>query len=65
VIFYLRIFWFPFIVLNYAAGATRSGSATSSSGRRWDCSPPSSSPRTFFGGDEGGARDVPPAGGPA
>ncbi len=23
VIFYLRIFWFPFIVLNYAAGATR------------------------------------------
>ena len=22
-IFYLRIFWFPFIVLNYAAGATR------------------------------------------
>jgi len=23
VIFYMRIFWFPFIVLNYAAGATR------------------------------------------
>jgi uncharacterized membrane protein YdjX (TVP38/TMEM64 family) len=23
VVFYLRIFWFPFIVLNYAAGATR------------------------------------------
>lgn len=23
IIFYLRIFWFPFIVLNYAAGATR------------------------------------------
>jgi uncharacterized membrane protein YdjX (TVP38/TMEM64 family) len=23
VIFYLRLFWFPFIVLNYAAGATR------------------------------------------
>lgn len=23
VIFYLRIFWFPFIVLNYAAGATK------------------------------------------
>jgi uncharacterized membrane protein YdjX (TVP38/TMEM64 family) len=23
VIFYLRIFWFPFIVLNYASGATR------------------------------------------
>ena len=23
VIFYLRIFWFPFIVLNYSAGATR------------------------------------------
>lgn len=23
VIFYLRVFWFPFIVLNYAAGATR------------------------------------------
>jgi uncharacterized membrane protein YdjX (TVP38/TMEM64 family) len=23
VVFYLRIFWFPFIVLNYAAGATK------------------------------------------
>ncbi|MEW6719345.1 MAG: TVP38/TMEM64 family protein [Thermodesulfobacteriota bacterium] len=23
IIFYLRLFWFPFIVLNYAAGATR------------------------------------------
>lgn len=23
IVFYLRVFWFPFIVLNYAAGATR------------------------------------------